>query len=138
MIKHTEPQPLSFSRRIKFPIHRAPEMEGIGSRLGRASSRYGPALVFSSPVRKWKRQWVHVSSSPSYHSHSNNNNNASSALLLCRWTPINHSADSDKNFVKSDEPPRRKFRYTPVSSVISPLPCLFLGCYFVLRVFLFC
>nr|GMC47428.1 uncharacterized protein LOC109190452 [Ipomoea batatas] len=38
-------------------------MEGVGSRFGRASSRYGSAptpAVFSGPVRKWKKQWVIV------------------------------------------------------------------------------
>ncbi|KAF2285711.1 hypothetical protein GH714_007322 [Hevea brasiliensis] len=41
-------------------------MEGVGSRLGRASSRYGPsatAAVFNGPVRKWRKKWVHVSPS---------------------------------------------------------------------------
>lgn len=91
-------------------------MEGVGSRLGRASSRYGQAPVFSGPVRKWKKQWVQVSSPPSSssssYSRSNNNknsNNNSPSLLLCRWTPI-PSGD-----VKPEETPRRKFRYTPVS-----------------------
>uniref|UniRef100_A0A2P2LEC7 Uncharacterized protein MANES_05G109900 n=1 Tax=Rhizophora mucronata TaxID=61149 RepID=A0A2P2LEC7_RHIMU len=47
-------------------------MEGVGSRLGRASSRYGPpaaAAVFSGPVRKWKKKWVHVSSNHHHHHH---------------------------------------------------------------------
>uniref|UniRef100_A0A5B7B150 Uncharacterized protein n=1 Tax=Davidia involucrata TaxID=16924 RepID=A0A5B7B150_DAVIN len=93
-------------------------MEGVGSRLGRASSRYGPATVFTGPVRKWKKQWVHVSSSSSNVSYQNtsqsngNGNNNASTLLLCRWTPISptHTGDLDKQ----EEPPRRKFRYTPI------------------------
>ncbi|KAL6975250.1 hypothetical protein U1Q18_024046 [Sarracenia purpurea var. burkii] len=107
-------------------------MEGVGSRLGRASSRYGPATVFSGPVRKWRKQWVHVSSSSpsssatvSYQnttattSRSNNGNgniNNSSALVLRRWTPISpsHAGDADKNSVTPEEPPRRKFRYIPI------------------------
>ncbi|XP_061337121.1 uncharacterized protein LOC133284143 [Gastrolobium bilobum] len=94
-------------------------MEAVGSRLGRASSRYGAPTVFSGPVRKWKKKWVHVSSSLNNNSHShnnNNNNNASSRLLLRRWTPItatNAADDSSGNV--SEEPPRRKFRYTPIA-----------------------
>ena len=99
-------------------------MEGVGPRLGRASSRYGPSTGFSGPVRKWKKQWVHVSPSSSsnfsyrnntYSSRSrshNNGNNKASALLLCRWTPISPSASADRN--STEEPPTRKFRYTPV------------------------
>ena len=99
-------------------------MEAVGSRLGRASSRYGAPTVFSGPVRKWKKKWVHVSRpSVSYHhsqSHTNNQNNSNggSRLLLCRWTPINASnttAGDTENSTVSDEPPKRKFRYTPVS-----------------------
>lgn len=84
-------------------------MEGVSSRLGRASSRYGgSAPVFTGPVRKWKKQWVHVSS-PVSHSRSHHNNNNSTSLLLCRWTPVSNSID------KSVKPePRRKFRYTPI------------------------
>ncbi|KAI8557543.1 hypothetical protein RHMOL_Rhmol04G0018700 [Rhododendron molle] len=89
-------------------------MEGVGSRLGRASSRYGSSssAVFSGPVRKWKRRWVHVSYPTTNSSRSNNANNThnnSSALVLCRWTPI-----SGDNSVKTEEPPRRKFRYVPI------------------------
>uniref|UniRef100_A0A1D1ZAJ3 Protein CONTINUOUS VASCULAR RING 1 n=1 Tax=Anthurium amnicola TaxID=1678845 RepID=A0A1D1ZAJ3_9ARAE len=36
-------------------------MEGVGARLGRSSTRYGPVTVFSGPVRRWKKRWVHVS-----------------------------------------------------------------------------
>uniref|UniRef100_A0A5B7AZD7 Uncharacterized protein n=1 Tax=Davidia involucrata TaxID=16924 RepID=A0A5B7AZD7_DAVIN len=96
-------------------------MEGVGSRLGRASSRYGPATVFTGPVRKWKKQWVHVSSSSSNVSYQNtsqsngNGNNNASTLLLCRWTPISqtHTGNPDNNSGEA-EPPRRKFRYTPI------------------------
>uniref|UniRef100_A0A6P3YQP1 uncharacterized protein LOC107403624 n=1 Tax=Ziziphus jujuba TaxID=326968 RepID=A0A6P3YQP1_ZIZJJ len=114
-------------------------MDGAGSRLGRASSRYGPATtVFNGPVRKWKKKWVHVysSSTVSYqnpHSQSNgqnstttsSSNNGGSHLLLCRWTPIpptttlSSSADDGGSVNGSgstpDEPPKRKFRYTPIA-----------------------
>ncbi|PQP95102.1 uncharacterized protein Pyn_05946 [Prunus yedoensis var. nudiflora] len=99
-------------------------MEGVGSRLGRASSRYGQTTtVFSGPVRRWKKKWVHVpsSSSATYqnpHSQSNGNNN-SSRLLLRRWTPIFPATPAAEPLSGSgasmEEPPRRKFRYTPVS-----------------------
>ncbi|RDX72067.1 hypothetical protein CR513_48504, partial [Mucuna pruriens] len=92
-------------------------MEAVGSRLSRASSRYGAPTVFSGPVRKWKKKWVHVTPS-SFHNNSNshtansNTTNASSRLLLRRWTPT--TADDAAGTV-SDEPPRRKFRYTPIA-----------------------
>ena len=94
-------------------------MEAVGSRLSRATSRYGAPTVFSGPVRKWKKKWVHVtpSSLPNNNSHSHTNNftttttNDSSRLLLRRWTPT--TADDSAGAV-SDDPPRRKFRYTPV------------------------
>ncbi|KAL6314215.1 hypothetical protein AAG906_011964 [Vitis piasezkii] len=95
-------------------------MEGVGSRLGRASSRYSPATVFNGPVRRWKKKWVHVSSSSSstvsYHNSQSNghNSNTGSRLLLCKWTPLT-SGDAERSFGKPEEPPRRKFRYTPVS-----------------------
>ncbi|WCJ32997.1 hypothetical protein M5689_014384 [Euphorbia peplus] len=103
-------------------------MEGVGSRLGRTSSRYGPsasAAVFNGPVRKWKKKWVHVSPSPSSnagnhssHSHSNGvagNSNNNSRLLLCRWTPLSSTAAAAASVdTPSEEPPRRKFRYTPM------------------------
>lgn len=91
-------------------------MEGIGSRLGRVSSRYGGGSatstpVFNGPVRKWKRQWVlcqsdTVTGGKSNHHHHQN----PPPLLLCRWTPL-PSTNSDES---STNPPKRKFRYTPV------------------------
>ena len=96
-------------------------MEGIGSRLGRVSSRYGPAAtVFNGPVRKWKKKWVLASSSSSglnYQTSSHSQSNAQK-LLLCRWTPIHPptSSEADEATAPPDEPPKRKFRYTPVSS----------------------
>ncbi|KAI4307951.1 hypothetical protein L6164_031075 [Bauhinia variegata] len=105
-------------------------MEGVGPRLGRASSRYGTPAVFSGPVRKWKKKWVQVSSaSVSYHnsqsqsltnanSNNNNNNNGGSRLFLRRWTPITAPSTTPAGTadnISGEEPPRRKFRYTPIS-----------------------
>ncbi|MED6219331.1 hypothetical protein PIB30_034765 [Stylosanthes scabra] len=117
-------------------------MEGVGARLGRSSTRYGPATVFTGPVRKWKKKWVHVSpnsSSASSNSNANNNNNNhthhsngnnGSHLLLYKWTPITQSQNANNNnsngnaaakdFVPPpsdapEEPPRRKFKYIPVA-----------------------
>ncbi|KAJ8527651.1 hypothetical protein K7X08_015102 [Anisodus acutangulus] len=87
-------------------------MEGVGSRLGRASSRYGSsAPVFSGPVRKWKKQWVSSSTQPNNNlrGNTNNNNVAGPKLMLCRWTPLSTSFRSS-----DDETPKRKFRYAPI------------------------
>ncbi|KAJ4725174.1 Golgin family A protein [Melia azedarach] len=94
-------------------------MEGVGSRLGRASARYGPTqTVFSGPVRKWKKKWVHVSSSSSSTVSQSNGHNSSnsngSPLLLCKWTPLSPNP-SDNNGATPEEPPKRRFRYTPIA-----------------------
>ena len=90
-------------------------MEGVGARLGRSSTRYGPATVFNGPVRKWKKKWVHVAPSTSsaasnhsnshshqIHTHNNTTNgttngNNGSHLLLYKWTPITQSQNSNNN-----------------------------------------
>ncbi|KAM1008956.1 hypothetical protein ACFX2J_005302 [Malus domestica] len=118
-------------------------MEGVGARLGRTSTRHGPATVFTGPVRKWKKKWVHVAppsnhNTSTHHSHQINgssNGINGSHLLLYKWTPIAQSqnatisngavangGDRDKVSAKddgllaaSDEPPRRKFKYIPIA-----------------------
>ncbi|XP_062077621.1 uncharacterized protein LOC133782361 [Humulus lupulus] len=101
-------------------------MEGVGSRLGRASSRYGPAAtVFNGPVRKWKKKWVQVSSSSSstlnaysHNPQSQSNGTPTPRLLLCRWTPTNTTSAAAADGcggAQVEEPPRRKFRYTPIA-----------------------
>ncbi|XP_022723706.1 probable serine/threonine-protein kinase DDB_G0291350 isoform X2 [Durio zibethinus] len=114
-------------------------MEGVGARLGRSSTRYGPATVFTGPVRKWKKKWVHVSpsnsgSSNNNHSqnhHSSNgtsNGNNGSHLVLFKWTPISQSQNNNNNnndnnngnnkddaVAEPEEPPRRKFKYIPIA-----------------------
>ncbi|KAJ6893961.1 hypothetical protein NC652_027897, partial [Populus alba x Populus x berolinensis] len=97
-------------------------MEGVGSRMGRTSSRYGlsaTATVFNGSVRKWKRKWVHVSPSPTLNYRNNNHsnghndqNNNGSRLLLCRWTPLFPAASTSTT---TEDPPKRKFRYTPIA-----------------------
>ncbi|KAM3749183.1 hypothetical protein ACB098_05G163400 [Castanea mollissima] len=100
-------------------------MEGVGARLGRTSTRYGPATVFTGPVRKWKKKWVHVAPSTkdnNNHNHNHNHNhshqihnhggatatataangtstngNNGSHLLLYKWTPITQSQNTNNN-----------------------------------------
>ncbi|CAN8274219.1 unnamed protein product [Cochlearia groenlandica] len=119
-------------------------MEGVGARLGRSSTRYGPATVFTGPVRKWKKKWVHVSPStkkdnsssaasaaPSVvngDSVSSEGNSNGSHLLLYRWAPLSQGSNGNGNEdgngesdspiddpAASEEPPRRRFKYVPVA-----------------------
>ncbi|KAF5815027.1 hypothetical protein HanXRQr2_Chr03g0118151 [Helianthus annuus] len=94
-------------------------MEGIGSRTGRPSSRYGSAPVFTGPVRRWQKQWVNVSSSSSSitynHNNSSNSNGSNnsnvSAIRIRRWTPVPSGRDSES---VAEERPKRKIRYAPI------------------------
>ncbi|XWS15507.1 hypothetical protein CRYUN_Cryun34aG0006100 [Craigia yunnanensis] len=116
-------------------------MEGVGARLGRSSTRYGPTTVFTGPIRKWKKKWVHVSPSNSGSSNINNNNhcqnhlsrngNNGSHLVFFKWTPIsqsqsqsqnnninnngNYNSSKDDAVAAPEEPPRRKFKYIPIA-----------------------
>ncbi|GMH24365.1 hypothetical protein Nepgr_026208 [Nepenthes gracilis] len=107
-------------------------MEGVGShsRLARTTSRYGQAssssTAFNGPVRRWEKRWVHVSASlpsaPRHHSskssQSNGHKNNGAGLRLYRWTPLSQqptSGGGDNGTAKLEEPPRRKFRYTPIA-----------------------
>ncbi|CAL0301127.1 unnamed protein product [Lupinus luteus] len=108
-------------------------MEGVGARLGRSSTRYGPATVFTGPVRKWKKKWLHIPPSSSASSNFNNNHSSSSSngnngshLQLYKWTPITQSqnntynGNSNSNASKDapkqlEEPTKRKFKYIPVA-----------------------
>ncbi|CAL9063103.1 unnamed protein product [Musa banksii] len=98
-------------------------MESVAARLGRSSTRYGPAAVFSGPVRRWNKKWVPLSS-PDHH--RRRNNGANPHLLLYRWTPVSSAADGgattatpskDSATPPPEEPPRKKFRYIPISAV---------------------
>ncbi|KAK3036958.1 hypothetical protein RJ639_030923, partial [Escallonia herrerae] len=106
-------------------------MEGVGARLGRSSTRYGPTTVFSGPVRKWKKKWIPVTPSNNHH-HSqavingNSNGNNGAHLLLFKWAPITQSQNGSNGDGKStvkddaaaaaeDEPTRRKFKYIPIA-----------------------
>ncbi|TYG66383.1 hypothetical protein ES288_D06G263800v1 [Gossypium darwinii] len=114
-------------------------MEGVGARLGRSSTRYGPVTVFTGPVRKWKKKWANVSPSntgggggnnnnhsQNHHSNSNGTSNGNNGphLVLFKWTPITQSQNNNNymnNSPKEDtvavpeEPPRRKFKYIPIA-----------------------
>ncbi|TMW82316.1 transcription initiation factor TFIID subunit 11-like [Solanum pennellii] len=111
-------------------------MEGVGARFGRSSTRYGPTTVFTGPVRRWKKKWVHVSSSKNNHQSTAANGRVNgsnvSHLVFLKWTPItasqnnnnnNSSADKDGDSKSPDkdddvpieEPPKRKFKYIPVA-----------------------
>ncbi|BBH00676.1 hypothetical protein Prudu_010724, partial [Prunus dulcis] len=108
------------------------KMEGVGARLGRSSTRYGPATVFTGPVRKWKKKWVHVApssntnnaSSTTHHSHqinghngtSNGNNGSHLLLYNHQWQWGDKvSAKDDDALEANEEPPRRKFKYIPIA-----------------------
>ncbi|KAF2530928.1 hypothetical protein F2Q70_00032891 [Brassica cretica] len=59
-------------------------MEGVGGRLGRSSTRYGgPATVFTGPVRKWKKKWVHVSPSTKKLNHSSSSSLGGLDFRIC-------------------------------------------------------
>ncbi|KAJ8497215.1 hypothetical protein OPV22_007767 [Ensete ventricosum] len=67
-------------------------MEGVAARLGRSSTRYGPAAVFSGPVRRWNKNWLTAAQPPP--------------------PPSKDSATPPP-----EELPRRKFRYIPISVI---------------------
>ncbi|KAK1269618.1 hypothetical protein QJS04_geneDACA005205 [Acorus gramineus] len=103
-------------------------MEGVGARLGRSSTRYGPATVFSGPVRKWKKMWVHVappnSSTSSKHVVGNNSNG--SHLVLFKWSPTNQSSKDGSSpsaaAATVEEQSKRRFRYVPASAKNQVVP----------------
>ena len=85
-------------------------MEGVGARLGRSSTRYGPATVFSGPVRKWKKKWVPLSN-PNSNASSNAalngggaTNNNHSHRLLYKWTPISSQANGSAVAAPTTQP----------------------------------
>ncbi|KAF8092499.1 hypothetical protein N665_0413s0039 [Sinapis alba] len=108
-------------------------MEGVGGRLGRSSTRYGggPATVFTGPVRKWKKKWVHVSpSSSKKHTTSSSSASDGSHLLFFKWAPLSQGGNGNNEDGKSEtnsptseepmsaaeeEPPRRRFKYVPIA-----------------------
>ncbi|URD76329.1 hypothetical protein MUK42_09426 [Musa troglodytarum] len=89
-------------------------MEGVGARLGRSSTRYGPATVFSGPVRKWKKRWVPLSHPSSSASSAASANGVRSHLLLYKWAPVSSRANGAPH---PEEPPPRKFRFVPISVI---------------------
>ncbi|CAH8363453.1 unnamed protein product [Eruca vesicaria subsp. sativa] len=95
-------------------------MEGVASRLSRASSRYsGPSstAVFNGRVRKWKKKWVRVSTSPVgifRPSKPNGRSNSQHHMLLHKWTPLS-STKTVTASGETEEPPKRRFRYAPIA-----------------------
>ncbi|XP_016465931.1 uncharacterized protein LOC107788740 [Nicotiana tabacum] len=104
-------------------------MDGVGARLGRSSNRYAPTTtVFTGPVRRWKKKWIHgtpPSSGNNNRPTANGGVNGSngSHLLLFKWTPITSSQNSngatnssakDDGFI-DEQPPKRKFKYIPIN-----------------------
>ncbi|XP_060184385.1 uncharacterized protein LOC132614046 isoform X3 [Lycium barbarum] len=100
-------------------------MEGVGARFGRQSTRYGPTTVFTGPVRRWKKKWIHVSSvkKTTVTNGGVNGNNNGSHLMFLKWTPItnnNNTSSTEKDIgedgvVSIDEPRKRKFKYIPMA-----------------------
>ncbi|KAG6536409.1 uncharacterized protein LOC122025392 [Zingiber officinale] len=88
-------------------------MEGVGARLGRSSTRYGPATVFSGPVRKWKKRWITVATPNNTSAAKANGNAARSRLLLYKWAPV--SSTPADGAAQPEEHPPRNFRYVPIS-----------------------
>ncbi|KAK4373636.1 hypothetical protein RND71_009020 [Anisodus tanguticus] len=105
-------------------------MDGVGARLGRSSARYAPTTVFTGPVRRWKKKWIHGTPPSSGNNHHNRttanggvNGSNGSHLLLFKWIPITASQnnnDTTDSSAKNDdvlveEPPKRKFKYIPIN-----------------------
>ncbi|XP_009137253.1 uncharacterized protein LOC103861300 [Brassica rapa] len=110
-------------------------MEGVGGRLGRSSTRYGgPATVFTGPVRKWKKKWVHVSPSTKKLNHSSSSAASDAAngshLLFFKWAPLSQTGNGNEDgkseslspsedavavTVAAEDPPRRRFKYVPIA-----------------------
>ncbi|KAJ8526251.1 hypothetical protein K7X08_028728 [Anisodus acutangulus] len=108
-------------------------MEGVGARFGRSSTRYCPTTVFTGPVRRWKKKWIHVRSVKKTTATNGgvNGNNNGSHLMFLKWTPItvgqnnsnSSSADKDgdsesndsNDVISIEEPRKRKFKYIPIS-----------------------
>ncbi|KAM3280861.1 hypothetical protein CQW23_08876 [Capsicum baccatum] len=101
-------------------------MDGVvGARLGRSSARYAPTTVFTGPVRKWKKKWIH--GSPPSNSGNNHNRTGGvngtgvngSHLLLFKWIPVTVSQNSSdsKNDVVEERTRKRKFKYIPMKVI---------------------
>ncbi|KAJ8562601.1 hypothetical protein K7X08_031053 [Anisodus acutangulus] len=105
-------------------------MDGVGARLGRSSARYAPTTVFTGPVRRWKKKWIHGTPPNSVNNHHNLtttnggvNGSNGSHLLLFKWIPItasqNNNGNTDSSVENDDvlgEVPRKlKFKYIPIN-----------------------
>ncbi|XP_059309377.1 uncharacterized protein LOC132060371 [Lycium ferocissimum] len=101
-------------------------MDGVGARLGRSSARYAPTTVFTGPVRKWKKKWIHGTPLSSGNNHNRTTTNGvngsnGSHLLLFKWIPITASQNNNgtteikNDDVSVEETPKRKFKYIPLN-----------------------
>ena len=89
-------------------------MEGVGARLGRSSARYGPATTFTGPVRKWRKEWVPITSAAASSTGTGSRGNN---LVLFKWTPLNGAngrGGGDKELTVPAEMATRRRRYVPV------------------------
>jgi len=85
----------------------------------RSSTRYGPAAVFTGPVRKWRKRWIPIPSSSSASAAPSSSSSQSSKLSLYRWTSLTNGAGGGKDDAADDPspPPPRRIRYVPVSVI---------------------
>lgn len=91
-----------------------------GTRMGsRSSTRYGPASVFTGPVRKWRKRWIPIPSSSSASTAPSSSSSQSSKLSLYRWTSLTNGTGGSKDDAADDPSPTppRKIRYVPVSVI---------------------
>lgn len=104
-------------------------MEGVGARAGRSSSRYGTTTVFTGPVRKWKKKWVHVTPPPSSSTTSNSNNlnhhqpngNSNSngsnkqnqnRVRVYKWALVESGEEEEE---EEGAKRKRKYKYIPIA-----------------------
>lgn len=96
-------------------------MEGVGARLGRSSARYGPAMTFTGPVRKWRKEWVPISAATatatSAAASSTGTGSRGNNLILFKWTPLNGANEGDEEQTAPAKTATRRRRYVPVSVV---------------------
>uniref|UniRef100_A0A453RVM1 Uncharacterized protein n=1 Tax=Aegilops tauschii subsp. strangulata TaxID=200361 RepID=A0A453RVM1_AEGTS len=92
-----------------------PAMEGVGARLGRSSARYGPAMTFTGPVRKWRKEWVTISAATatatSAAASSTGTGSRGNNLILFKWTPLNGANEGDEEQTAPAKTATRRRRF---------------------------